>query len=132
MSKPRKPKSAPAKAKAPKSAQPAPARGARKQRGLATASSAMGEAARQEEAQQAKSRPRKAKAAKAAKPQPSTRVGKKGLVLYVKPEITLALRKLALDNNSNVQRMGHRALELLFAEYGKPLPGAGAEASKKT
>jgi hypothetical protein len=127
MSRSRKPKRTPAKAKTPKSALPAPARGSRKRRGLATASSAMGEAAREEEAQQAKSRPRKAKA---AKPQPSTRVGKKGLVLYVKPEITLALRRLALDNNSDVQRMGHRALELLFAEYGKPLPGA--EASKKT
>jgi hypothetical protein len=57
------------------------------------------------------------------KPKPKTREGKKGLVLYVPPEVTLALRKLALENGSDVQRMGWRALELLFAAYGRPLPG---------
>lgn len=88
----------------------------------------MGEAAKEVEVTRTRSRSGKSSA---AKPKPATRVGKKGLVLYVRPEITLALRKLALDNNCDVQRMGHRALELLFAEYGRSLPGAGAEASKK-
>jgi hypothetical protein len=106
-----------------------PQQSSKKQRGLARASAAMDEAAREEEAAQARSKPRKDKA---KKPKPSTRAGKKGLVLYVQPEVTLALRKLALDNNSDVQRMGRRALELLFASYGKSLPGAPVEASAKS
>ncbi len=87
-------------------------------RGLSTASAAMEEAAR---AEAADTQPRKAAA---AKPKPKTRAGKKGLVLYVLPEVTLALRKLALEHGSDVQKMGCRALELLFAEYKIPLPGA--------
>jgi hypothetical protein len=128
MSKRAMPSKSRTKPAAPKSAKPKSAKGSRKRSGLAMASSAMGEAARGEEVEQAKTRPRRDKTAKR---QPSTRVGKKGLVLYVRPEVSLALRKLALDNNSDVQRMGHRALELLFKEYGRTLPAA-AETSKKT
>jgi hypothetical protein len=122
--KPEKPASPKAKAQPKSAAQPATGRAQRRQRGLASASSAMGEAARDEDARQPRSRTGK------GKPQPSTRVGKKGLVLYVLPEITRALRKLAAENDTDVQSMGRRALELLFAEYGRPLPGAGA--SRKT
>lgn len=56
----------------------------------------------------------------------STRVGKKGLVLYVAPEVTVALRRLALDQNSDVQQMGLKALQLLFTHYGATLPAASS------
>ena len=101
----------------------------KKRGGLASASAAMGEAAREEAAEEKRSRTGRAKAKKT---KPGTRVGKKGLVLYVHPEVPLALRKLALDNNTDVQQMGRRALELLFAEYGKSLPGAALDVSVKS
>lgn len=93
--------------------------GTSKPRGLASASVAMGEAAAEEEA-----RHPKAKSAKSKPKKPKTREGKKGLVLYIEPEGVLALRRLALDNDSDVQRMGRRALELLFAEYGRAFPAS--------
>lgn len=99
-----------------------PGRGPEKPRGLAAASAAMREAAREVEAEE--------RSTEAARPKPkkqkvSTREGKKGLVLYVSPEVTVALRKLALDQRSDVQRMGHLALQLLFKSFGKSLPGGG-------
>ncbi len=93
--------------------------GASMPRGLASASVAMGEAAAEEEA-----RHPKAKAVKSKPKKPKTREGKKGLVLYIEPDGVLALRRLALDNDSDVQRMGRRALELLFAEYGRAFPAS--------
>lgn len=96
-------------------------------RSLAAASAAMSAAARQEAggdgADAVRRTPRRGT--------PKSRIGKKGLVIYVLPEVTLALRKLALDANSDVQRLGHRALELLFAEHGRRLPGAAGAASAK-
>lgn len=113
-----------------KKAKPAPAapRGSAKPRGLASASAAMREAAREETAEELPSRSRRGRA---KKPKPKTRAGKKGIVLYVQPEISLALRRLALDHNSDVQQMGRRALELLFAEYGRSLPAGPADAPVK-
>jgi hypothetical protein len=93
--------------------------------GLASASAAMGAAARAVVVEP----PRSARKAKAAKPK--TRDGKKGIVLYVPPDVPLALRKLALAHGSDVQRMGWRALELLFEEYKTPLP-TGATSTIKS
>jgi hypothetical protein len=61
-----------------------------------------------------------AKAPNAApqKPAPSTRRNKKGLVLYVDPAVTVALRRLALDRGTSVQALGLAALEMLFAAHG--------------
>ena len=92
--------------------------------GLAAASAAMEEVARAEV-----SDARKVKL-KTSKPKPKTRAGKKGLVLYVLPEVTLALRKLALEQGSDVQQLGWRALELLFAEYKTPLPASRTVVAK--
>ena len=111
-------KSKPLKASSSRSAVPAPARG------LAAASAAMEEVARVEVVEPPKPK------GKAKKPKPKTRDGKKGLVLYVPPEVTLALRKLALQNDSDVQRMGWRALELLFAEYKAHLPNGKSPTAK--
>lgn len=66
------------------------------------------------------------------KPKASTRVGKKGLVLYVDPDVTVALRRLAALNNTDQQTLGLRALELLFQEHGMRLPGVGGKAATKT
>lgn len=88
--------------------------------GLAAAAAAMGALARDVPA--APVRP----AAKAKTAKPKTRDGKKGIVLYVHPDVPLALRKLAIAHGSDVQQMGWRALELLFAEYKTPLPRGDA------
>ncbi len=65
------------------------------------------------------------------KPKASTRVGKKGLVLYVDPEVTKALRRLAALNNTDQQTLGLRGLELLFKEHGMRLPGSAHKAPSK-
>ncbi len=119
MSKAKQPRTTPAKAR--KSDKESRARG------LASASAAMGEAAVEESARQPKAKSDRAKPKK-----PKTREGKKGLVLYIEPEGVLALRRLALDNDSDVQRMGRRALELLFAEYGRAFPSGTSRANAKT
>jgi hypothetical protein len=54
------------------------------------------------------------------KPKPKTRRNKKGLVLYVDPAVTVALRRLALDTATSVQALGMTALNLLFAQHGMP------------
>lgn len=112
-----------------------PVTGRRKSRGLASASAAMGEAAAEFAANTATdtaasqtSPPAKRGRAKPKSKKPSTREGKKGLVLYFEPDEVLAFRRLALDHNSDVQRMGRRALELLFAEYGRDFPSNPTEA----
>jgi len=56
------------------------------------------------------------------KPRPKTREGKKGLVIYVDPEVTKALRKLAANHDTDQQTLALRGLELLFEEYGMTLP----------
>ncbi len=86
--------------------------------GLAQAALRMAAAGREEEQRARDRNPRPA-----AKPKPRTRQGKKGLVLYVEPEMTVAIRQLALANGTDVQALGRRALELLFADYRTPLPG---------
>ncbi len=56
------------------------------------------------------------------KPKAKTREGKKGLVIYVDPEVTKALRKLAANNDTDQQTLALRGLELLFEEFGMALP----------
>lgn len=56
--------------------------------------------------------------ARPAKKLPATRRNKKGLVLYVAPEVSRALRRLSLDTGESVQSLGLRALDLLFAQHG--------------
>lgn len=51
---------------------------------------------------------------------PKSRRNKKGLVLYVDPAVTVALRRLALDTGASVQTLGLLALNLLFKEHGRP------------
>lgn len=54
------------------------------------------------------------------KPKPKTRRNKKGLVLYVDPAVTVALRRLSLDTGVSVQTLGMAALNLLFRQHGRP------------
>jgi hypothetical protein len=94
---------APAKSAAPKPASAPAARGGR----LTKATAAMVDA----HTQIASVRP---------KPKPKTRRDKKGLVLYVDPAVTVALRRLSLDTGASVQDLGMIALNLLFREHGQP------------
>lgn len=68
------------------------------------------------------------KGTKAQKPKPATRAGRKGLVLYVKPEVLHSLRRLALDAGSDTQKLGHEALALLFQKYDILLPAGALDA----
>ena len=61
-----------------------------------------------------------------AKPKAKTREGKKGLVIYVDPELTRALRKLAANHDTDQQTLALRGLELLFEEFGMTLPRSPA------
>jgi hypothetical protein len=65
---------------------------------------------------------------KSAKAKPRTRRDKKGLVLYVDPRVTVALRRLSLDTGASVQELGMDALNLLFEQHGvKAFPRGGEE-----
>lgn len=66
---------------------------------------------------------------KPSKAKPKTRINKKGLVLYVEPEVTIALRRLALDTGSSVQALGAEALDLLFAKHGVATRATAGETS---
>jgi hypothetical protein len=63
------------------------------------------------------------------KPKPKTRRNKKGLVLYVEPAVTVALRRLSLDTGASVQALGMMALNLLFSEHGQPTFAVDGQAS---
>jgi hypothetical protein len=47
-----------------------------------------------------------------------SRAGKKGLVLYVDPQVPLALKRIALDTGESVQVLAMRALNMLFERHG--------------
>lgn len=72
--------------------------------------------------------PRKPARASRSQPKPKakTREGKKGLVIYVDPEVTRALRKLAANHDTDQQTLALRGLELLFEEFGMTLPRSPA------
>jgi hypothetical protein len=64
----------------------------------------------------------KVKAKRQRKPA-RTRVGRKGIVIYVDPEVATALHRLAAAfENGTVQRLGEHAFRLLFAKYREPWP----------
>jgi hypothetical protein len=54
---------------------------------------------------------------------PATRVGRKGIVIYVEPEMGAAIRRLAGDLNTSVQKLGEMAFDLLFEKFEEPSPG---------
>ena len=47
------------------------------------------------------------------------RKGKKGVLIYVEPQLSKGLRQLALDEDSTVQAIGREALESLLAQRGR-------------
>lgn len=54
---------------------------------------------------------------------PATRAGRKGIVIYVEPDMADAIRRLAAEFNTTVQALGVTAFELLFDKFGEPRPG---------
>jgi hypothetical protein len=50
-------------------------------------------------------------------------VGRKGIVIYVEPEMGAAIRRLAGDLNTSVQKLGEMAFDLLFEKFEEPRPG---------
>ena len=108
----RAPVAAPAKPAAAKPASAPPSRGGR----LTKATAAMVDAHAQI-------------ASVKRKPKPSTRRDKKGLVLYVEPAVTVALRRLSLDTGASVQALGMLALNLLFRQHGQPTFAVDGQAS---
>ena len=75
------------------------------------------ERADQDKDKQAKAR-KTAAGKKAKKPPAATRLNKKGLIFYVDPKVTRALRRLALDTERSVQELGMTALNMLFRSHG--------------
>jgi hypothetical protein len=69
----------------------------------------------------------KVKAKRERKPA-RTRVGRKGIVIYVKPEVAAAIHRLAAAfENGTVQALGEHAFRLLFAKYREPWPESRIE-----
>jgi hypothetical protein len=54
---------------------------------------------------------------------PATRAGRKGIVVYVEPDMADAIRRLAAEFNTTVQALGVTAFELLLDKLGEPRPG---------
>ena len=54
---------------------------------------------------------------------PATRAGRKGIVIYVEPDVADAIRRLAAEFNTTVQALGTTAFELLLDKFGEPRPG---------
>jgi hypothetical protein len=47
-----------------------------------------------------------------------SRVGLKAVITYIAPEVSAALRHLAIDQNTSVQALGEEAYAMLLAHYG--------------
>ena len=47
---------------------------------------------------------------------PATRQGTKGVLIHVTPEMSKALRRLAIDEDTTLQALGVRAFELLLTD----------------
>jgi len=58
---------------------------------------------------------------------PATRAGRKGIVIYVEPEVAAAFRRLASDLGTTVQALGATALDLAFDKFGEPRPGSSGQ-----
>ena len=52
--------------------------------------------------------------------QAPSRRGKKALIGYFDPSVSLQLKQIALEENSSVQRLLGEAIDLLFQSRGKP------------
>lgn len=52
--------------------------------------------------------------------QAPSRRGKKALIGYFDPSVSLQLKRIALEEDSSVQRLLGEALDLLFQSRGKP------------
>jgi hypothetical protein len=48
-----------------------------------------------------------------------SRHGKKGIVIYVAPEVAKQLRQMALDRGTSLQALGEEAINGLFQKYGE-------------
>jgi hypothetical protein len=53
---------------------------------------------------------------------PTTRTGRKGIVIYVEPDVAAAIRRLAADYDTTVQALGETAFKYLFEKLGEPSP----------
>ena len=62
------------------------------------------------------SSPRPKTAAERRYSPPATRQGTKGVLIHVTPEMSKALRRLAIDEDTTLQALGVRAFELLLAD----------------
>ena len=49
----------------------------------------------------------------------ASRVGKKGMLLYIDPALSRRLKYLALDEDKTLQQLGVEALEMLLASRSK-------------
>ena len=49
---------------------------------------------------------------------PASRRDKRGVVIYVDPEMAKALKRLAIDRDTTLQALGLQALEALLQEAG--------------
>jgi hypothetical protein len=55
---------------------------------------------------------------------PATREGRKGIVIYLEPEVVDAIKRLAVAlDNATLQVLGEHAFKLLFRKYREPWPG---------
>ena len=61
-----------------------------------------------------------------------SRVGLKAVITYVAPEVSAALRHLAIDENTSVQALGEEAYTLLLAHYGVKVKNPKKEAKAAT
>lgn len=52
--------------------------------------------------------------------QPPSRRGKKALIGYFDPSVSLQLKQIALEEDSTIQRLLGEAVDLLFQSRGKP------------
>jgi hypothetical protein len=98
------------------------ARPERPPRGLASPAVSINEVISEASAGPSRASPDASQPQSKPKPRAKTREGKKGLVIYVDPEVTKALRKLAANHDTDQQTLALRGLELLFEEFGMALP----------
>ena len=50
---------------------------------------------------------------------PASRRNKRGVVIYVEPEMAKALKRLAIDRDTTLQALGLQALEALLQEVSR-------------
>jgi len=61
-------------------------------------------------------------AARKRKP-PATRQGRKGILIYVREDVSIAFKRLALQYDTTNQDLGELAFKCLFDKLGEPWPG---------